>query len=109
MEKVPRNHNVSVGNPSPDRRRGGVHKVERCLIKVVRSKWVASFIVAFAVSWGFHVVEERADQKIEKQQRLTICVIDGVDHAQREPSFLDGGSRVQIRPILQACQERYGK
>ena len=72
MEKVSRNNNVSPVGPDRDRRRGGIHKLERCLIAIVRSKWVASFIVAFAVSWGFHVVEERADNKIERQQRLTI-------------------------------------
>ena len=62
------------------------------------------FIVAFAVSWSFHEFDEQQDKKIERQQRIMQCTIQGVADAQ-----LLEGNRTLVQPILQACEKQEGK
>lgn len=90
----------------PDRRRGGLVRIERWVIKLVRSKWLAMFGIAFAVSWSFHEVDEVSQHRLERQQRVTICVIEGVASAQ---NAAPPGVRIRVAPILQACEKRQDK
>lgn len=106
MAKVQSNDVVSAAYCGPDRRRGGPVRLQRWIITLVRSRWVAAFVTAFVVSYSFHALETRTDHKIERQQQLTMCVIKGVDEAQRQvgPSV-----RVELGPILQQCEKQPGK
>jgi hypothetical protein len=63
-------------------------------------------VTAFAVSWGFHVVDERADRKIERQSAILECTIQGMASKQ---ALTDPSERVDMRPILQACEKHEGK
>jgi hypothetical protein len=65
----------------------------------MRSRWLASFVVAFAVSWSFHEVDEHGDQKIERAQRISTCTIRGVAWIQ------DMGGSPNIAVILKGCEE----
>lgn len=107
MEQVQSDDVVSTYYRGPDRRRGGIlGRVERLTIRLVRSRWVAMFAIATAVSWGFHVVEKRSDDKIESQQRVTVCVIDTV--ARQQPTT-PIGQRISVSTVLQQCQKHKGK
>jgi hypothetical protein len=98
MAQVQNHDVVSADYRGPDRRRSGVLRLERWIIALVHSRWIAAFVTALVVSWCFH--------KLERQQHVVICVIDGVEQAQQgEPS----SARISIRPILEGCQEHRGK
>jgi hypothetical protein len=86
--------------------RGRRTGLERTLVCAMRSKWVAMFIVAFAVSWSFHQVDEVSQHRLEREQHITQCTIAAVADAQ---SKLKTGERVIVRPILQACEKQVGK
>lgn len=106
MAKVQANDVVSNAYCGPDRRnRGFLGRARRRLIAVVRNRWIAMFAIAFAVSWSFHEVDERGQHRIERQQRITLCVITGVATQQQ----FHPHSRVIIGPILQVCQKQRGK
>jgi hypothetical protein len=106
MAQVQNHDVVSASYCGPDRRRSGVVKIERWTIALVRSRWVASFVVAVIVSYCFHILEDRQDQRLEHQQRITLCVIDTVAKQQQvEPD----GVRVSLRPILEGCEKHRGK
>jgi hypothetical protein len=106
MAQVQNHDVVSADYRGPDRRRSGVLRLERWIIALVHSRWIAAFVTALVVSWCFHVLETRSDRKLERQQHVVICVIDGVEQAQQgEPS----SARISIRPILEGCQEHRGK
>lgn len=105
MAEVQADNVVSAGHPDPDRRRGGfLGKFERATIKLVRSRWVAMFAVAFAVSWCFHVVEERSDRKIERTQQTVECTLNRVIQAQAQSH-----RRIAVGPILEACEKQPDK
>ena len=106
MEEPSSDTVVSPSYRGTDRRRSGpLNKLERAIIHMVRSKWVAAFVTAFVVSWSFHVVEERADRRLERQQGVTVCVIQGVATQQQlRPRY-----RVSVAAVLQACEKHEGK
>lgn len=107
MAQVQGNNVVPTRDPSLDRGDTNcVGRACRIITAVIRSKWLASFVVAFAVSWGFHVVEERSDAKIEHQQHVTACVVADVALEQQR---LGPERRVRIGPILKVCEEREDK
>lgn len=94
---------VSDDYRGPDRRRPGLlGKIERATIHMVRSKWVASFIVAVAVSWCFHIVEDKNDRKLEHQQEVTLCVVQRVHSQPPLP-------KRSVERILQQCEKQEGK
>lgn len=108
MDKVPsdphlRSNNNGTDDPcvDPVTTRG-----ERFLSKVVRSRWLAMFAVAFAVSWSFHQVDEIQTHKLERTQRVLTCTIQGVAVMQQRAGT---GGRVRIAPILKACEKLEGK
>jgi len=68
----------------------------------VRSKMVATVAIAFAVSWGFHLVEKRTDQRLEREHRVLECVVSNTAH---EQLFLQPGERVPLLPILDKCEK----
>jgi hypothetical protein len=70
----------------------------------MRSRWLATFVIAFAVSWSFHAVEKIADHKIERNQAVIECTITDVAKAQDM-----NHRRVAVQPILKACKEQVGK
>lgn len=105
MDQVQAHPDLPSDGPRPDRRRGGpLGRAERVLVGVMRSRWVASFIVAFAVSWAFHQVDEISQHRIERQQDVLTCTIEGVAHQQSLTA-----KRVSIQPILQQCDKQVGK
>lgn len=107
MAKVQTDDVVSRYYSGPDRRRGGLlGQARRLLIKTVRSKWLAMFAIAFAVSWAFHEVDEVGQHRIERQQRITLCTLSGVANAQQH---LPKGERVVVKPILEGCEKLQGK
>lgn len=73
------------------------------LIAMIRSKWVAAFIVATAVSWSFSEVDEIQTKKLARQQAVTMCVVKGVAKAQENATV-----RVQVDPILDRCEKQHG-
>jgi hypothetical protein len=106
MAKVQMDDVVSRNYCGPDRRsRSFLGQARRLLIIIVRSKWLAMFAIAFAVSWSFHEVDERGQHQLERQQRVTICVIKAVAIQQQATP----DNRVIIGPILQACEKHGGK
>lgn len=106
MAKVQVNDVVSRSYSGPDRRRSGIlGAARRWLIKIVRSRWLAMFAIAFAVSWSFHLIDKKGQHRLEHQQRVTICVIKAVAIRQQ----VTPNDRVVIGPILQACEEHGGK
>jgi hypothetical protein len=76
------------------------------LTRIMRSRWIASFIVAFAVSWSFHQADEIGQHRIERQQRVLACTVTGVANAQAKTK---PGERVVVRPILLKCEKQAGK
>lgn len=93
------------GYDGADRRRTGVvARGRRLLVLIIRSRWIAMFAIAFAVSWSFHQVDEISQHRLEQQQRVTLCVIKAVVVQQ-----LESDDRVTIGPILQACEKHSGK
>lgn len=80
--------------------------LEGMLICIMRSKWLAMFVIAFAVSWSFHQVDEVSQHRLEHQQRITQCTIAGVVDAQ---SVAKVGERIEVRPILLKCEKQVGK
>lgn len=105
MVSLPGNDHVSHDDPNADRRRRGpVGRARRLIITIVRSRWIAMFVVAFAVSWAFHQIEEIQNHKLERQQRIISCTITGVAHQQSTYP-----TRVQVEPILQRCTNQQGK
>lgn len=106
MAEVQSDNVVSRDYRGPDRRRGGIlGKLERGLIKTVRSRWLAMFVVAFAVSYGFQQVDNIGERRLERQQKITLCVIDAVAKAQRVQPHL----RTNVGSILEVCEERRSK
>lgn len=106
MAKVQAHDVVSDSYSGPDRRRGGIlGRLERAVIFAVRSRWIAMFMVAFAVSWSFHVVEGHADAKLERQQNINVCVIKSVAEQQR---IIPHGQRVSVGAILTRCEKLEG-
>jgi hypothetical protein len=108
MDQVQDNSCLPDDCPTVDRRRGGfIGRTQRIVIAVVRSRWLAMFAIAFAVSWSFHQVDEIGQHRLERQQRITRCVIEGVATAQTNAVPL--GQRVEVEPILQVCTKQVGK
>jgi hypothetical protein len=106
MAKVDTNDVVSSSYVGPDRRRSSpLRRIERLIIRMVRSKWVAAFVTAIMVSWCFHIVEERADKKLAVQQYITDCTVTKVAEVQA----FGGRRRVEVAPILEACKKQAGK
>lgn len=106
MAKVQTHDVVSRNYSGPDRRRSGLlGRARRLLINTVRSKWLAMFAIAFAVSWSFHQVDEVGQHRLERQQRITQCTIQSVAEQQQ----LKPKDRVAVGPILQACEKQQGK
>lgn len=106
MAKVQTHDVVSYDYAGPDRRRSGlVGKLQRGLIWTVRSRWVAMFAVAFAVSFAFQQVDNIGERRVERQQRILTCVISGVANSQA----LTPEQRVKVTPILQVCEDREHK
>lgn len=104
MDQVQANPDLPNGGPRLDRRRGGVlGRSQRALVSVMRSRWVAMFVIAFAVSWAFHQVDEIGQHRLEHQQHVLTCTIEGVARAQTLSN-----NRVTIGPILQACEKQVG-
>lgn len=75
----------------------------RLIHRIVHSRWLAMFVVAFAVSWAFHQVDEIARHRIEHQQSILACTIEGVAVAQ---ATARPGVRVAVQPILDQCTKR---
>lgn len=99
---------VSRSYRGPDRRRGGsLGKLQRGVVRLVHSRLIAMFAIAFAVSWSFHLVDQVSEHRIERNQRIIVCTLTGVARAQE----LDGNknTRVEVSPILKACEQREGK
>lgn len=110
MAEVQEHPVVSNDYDGPDRRGSGpLAKAQRWVIRLVRSRWIAMFAVAFAVSWSFNQVDNIGERKIEKAQRVTICVVKGVADAQTAAESLRHPPRTEVGPILQACEKREGK
>jgi hypothetical protein len=109
MGQVQGHEHLSDDSVTADRRRGGaVNRGHRWLIRLVRSRWVAMFAVAFAVSWSFHQVDEISRHRLERQQRVMQCTIQGFATAQ---ALLSNNStqRVTVKPILERCEKQQGK
>lgn len=106
MAEVQGNNNLRDDRDGGDRRRSGViGRGRRLLTSLIRSRWVAMFAIAFAVSWSFHQVDEISQHRLEQQQRITLCVIQAVVIQQQ----IYPSNRVSIGPILQACEKHDGK
>jgi hypothetical protein len=104
MDKVQDNvHLPNHGSGANDRRR---RHLTRMAINVARSRWLAMFAIAFAVSWSFHQVDEIGQHRLERQQRITQCTIKEVAFQQSEA---DSGMRIAVKPILQQCEKQAGK
>jgi hypothetical protein len=105
MGELQKNECVCNCRPDFDRRRGGsLNRGRRLLIAIVRNRWLAMFAIAFAVSWSFHEVDERGEEKVERSQRILHCTIQGVATEQAATQ-----SWVDVGPILQACEKQEGK
>lgn len=105
MAPVSSDHNVPDGNRPIDRRRvGALGHSQRLLISIVRSRWIAMFVVAFAVSWSFHIVDEKSRDRIERNQQIILCTMSRVAALQAL-----GVRRIDVGPILQACEYQQGK
>ena len=105
MAQASGDHNLRNGNGGLDRRRSGaLARIERWTIAAVRSRWIAMFVVSFAVSWSFHIVDSRSERQLKHQQAIMTCTIQGVATAQ---DF--GDRRTQVRPILEACEKQEDK
>lgn len=105
MAEVQGNDNLRDGRTGDRRRAGAIGRGRRLLISIVRSKWIAMFAIAFAVSWSFHQVDEISQHRLEHQQRVTLCIIRAVVVQQQ----LEPDNRVAIGPILQVCEKHSGK
>jgi hypothetical protein len=97
-----------------DRRRGGpLGKLQRGVICIVRSKWVAMFFIAFAVSTAFAQVDNIGERRLERQQEVIVCVVRGVADSQIGVYEADPDRipirRVIVGPILKACEKQAGK
>lgn len=92
----------------PDDRRlaSDCRPLKRFLLKAMRSRWLASFIVATAVSFSFSEFDEIQDRKFERQQNVTMCVVKGVANAQ---VLAPENARIDVNPILERCNEQHGK
>lgn len=106
MDQVPSHKRLSHRDRAPDRRRRDpVGRARRTLIGIVRSRWVAMFAIAFAVSWSFHQVDEVQEKRLKRSQAVLECTISGVAEKQRK----DGLRRVDVGAILEACEKHGGK
>jgi hypothetical protein len=114
MAEVQEEQVVSHQYHGPDRRRGGpLGALQRGVISLVRSKWIAMFAIAFAVSFAFAQVDNIGERRLERQQEVIVCTIKAVADAQigefehdREATKIP---RVVVGPILKACEEQAGK
>ena len=107
MAEVQSNQRLRDGDRLPDRREHSrLNRVRRAAVSCARNRWVAMFIVAFSVSWAFHQVDEVGQHRIERQQRILTCTIEGVAIEQTK---VGEGQRVPVGPILQACEKHGGK
>jgi hypothetical protein len=102
---------VQNNNSLPDDRTRSDHPGcpsvrEGLLTKIMRSRWIAMFVIAFAVSWSFHQADEIGQHRLEHQQDVLACTIKGVSDAQ---SMVQSGERIQVRPILLKCEKQAGK
>jgi hypothetical protein len=104
VAEVQTNKRVRDSSSDPDRRRGGpLNRVRRGLIWLIHNRWVAMLMVAFAVSWSFHEVDELQEREHERQMEIMACTIAGVAQAQAIST-----DRIRVGPILEACQKRAG-
>jgi hypothetical protein len=114
MAEVQDHQVVSHHYVGPDRRRGGpLGTLQRGVIKLVRSKWIAMFAIAFAVSFAFAQVDNIGERRLERQQEVIICTIKGVADAQIGAYEDDPEAvkipRVVVGPILKGCEKQAGK
>jgi uncharacterized protein (DUF427 family) len=75
----------------------------------VRSKWIAMFAIAFAVSFAFQQVDNIGERRLERSQNITLCVVKGVADHQTMAQDVPNAPRVAVGPILKACEEQAGK
>jgi hypothetical protein len=106
MGQVQNNPHLFDDDGGADRRRSDVlGRAQQVLNAVIHSKWVAMFAVAFAVSWAFHQVDEIGQHRLETQQRIMQCTLEGIAAAQ---VGLQPGNRVPVAPILERCEKQHG-
>jgi hypothetical protein len=73
------------------------------LNRLIHNRFVAMAIVAFSVSWCFHIVEKRSDEKIQQEQAVLSCVIKTTADLQGQIP------RLNLRGILNACEGKERK
>lgn len=95
--QVPCDDNVPVFRSASDR------TLRVLLLACARSRYTAVVIIAFSISYAFHVVEQRTDEKIQQQADLTHCVIVDTVYQQR---LLGDTNRVNLKAVLDGCEEK---
>jgi hypothetical protein len=73
------------------------------LLVCARSRYTAVVIIAFAISYAFHIVEQRTDARIKQQGDLTHCVVVDTANQQR---LLQNSNRVDLKAVLAACEKK---
>lgn len=68
------------------------------LNRIIHNRWIAMAVVAVSVSWCFHIVERRSDEKIQQEQAVLSCVIKTTADLQGQIP------RLNLRGILRACE-----
>lgn len=59
--------------------------------------------MAFAISWGFHIVEEEGQERLNARQGVILCVIKDTSLQQQ------AGHPILLGPILEKCEQLRGK
>lgn len=82
---------------------GGSSRLTRLVDSFMHSRWLAAGVMAFAVSYGFHIVEEEGQERLDKQQHILACVVKETAYAQQ---LIGAKERVILTPILKKCEKQ---
>lgn len=82
----------------------GHHRgIRHLLLACIHSRLLSVIVIAFAVSWGFHIVERRTDKRIAQEQAVLSCVIKTTADLQGQIP------RLNLRGILDDCEAKERK
>lgn len=84
-----------------DRAARAFHHPGRIVRCILYNRFLAAAVIAFAVSWGFHLVEKQTDEKLLHQDRVIVCVIEN-SHGQIKTS----GKVSKTSELFRICERK---